>query len=132
MQCPKNDVEHKEMENIPYASIVGSLMCLQTCIRPDISFALRMLGQYQSNPDIDHWKATMKVLRYLQRTQDYMLTFKRSYQLEVIGYTYSDFAGCLDSRKSIFDYLFLLAKGAISWKVSNNLSLVHLLWRLSL
>ena len=45
-----------------------------------------------------------------------MLTFKRSYQLDVIGYTYSDFDGCLDNRKSTFGYLFLLAERAISWK----------------
>ena len=38
MQYPKNDVEHKEMENIPYASVIGSLMYLQTCTIPNISF----------------------------------------------------------------------------------------------
>jgi len=26
MQCPKNDLEQKQMENIPYAYGVGSLM----------------------------------------------------------------------------------------------------------
>ena len=45
-----------------------------------------------------------------------MITFKRSDQLEVIGYTNSDFVGCLDSKKPTFGYLFLLAEGAISWK----------------
>jgi len=46
MQCPKNDLERKQMENIPYASVVGSLMYAQTCTRPDISFAVGMLGRY--------------------------------------------------------------------------------------
>ena len=45
-----------------------------------------------------------------------MLTYKRSDHLEVIGYLDSDFAGCVDIRKSTFGYLFLLAEGAISWK----------------
>jgi len=45
-----------------------------------------------------------------------MLTYKRSGHLEVIGYTDSDFAGCIDTRKSIFGYVYLLAGGAISWK----------------
>ena len=45
-----------------------------------------------------------------------MLTFKRSNSLEVIGYLDSNFAGCIDSRKSTFGYLFMLARGAISWK----------------
>ena len=45
-----------------------------------------------------------------------MFTYRRSDQLEVIGYSDSDFAGCVDTRKSTFGYLFLLAGGAISWK----------------
>ena len=53
-QCPKNDLEHKEMDNIPYASLVGSLMYAQTCTRLDISFAVGMLGRYQSNPGLFH------------------------------------------------------------------------------
>ena len=57
------------MEAILYASVVGSLMYAQICARPDISFALGMLGRYQSNPGLDHWKATKKVLRYLQGTK---------------------------------------------------------------
>ncbi|KAA0031872.1 Retrovirus-related Pol polyprotein from transposon TNT 1-94 [Cucumis melo var. makuwa] len=75
-----------------------------------------MLGRYQSNPGMDHWKAAKKVLRYQQGTKDYMLTYKRSDHLEVIGYSNSDFTGCVNTRKSTFDYLFLLAEGAISWK----------------
>ena len=65
MQCQKNDVERKQMESIPCASVVGNLMYLQTCTRPDISFAVGMLGRYQSNPGIDHWKTIKKVMRYL-------------------------------------------------------------------
>uniref|UniRef100_A0A2N9GG85 Reverse transcriptase Ty1/copia-type domain-containing protein n=1 Tax=Fagus sylvatica TaxID=28930 RepID=A0A2N9GG85_FAGSY len=95
---------------------VGSLMYAQTCTRPDISFAVGMLGRYQSNPGMDHWKAAKKVMRYLQGTKDFMLTFRRSDSLEVTGYSDSDFAGCIDSRKSTFGYLFMLAGGAISWK----------------
>ena len=45
-----------------------------------------------------------------------MLTYKRSDHLKVIGYSDSDFARCVDTRKSTFGYLFLLAEGAISWK----------------
>ena len=44
MQCPKNDLDWKAMELIPYASVVGSLMYAQTCTQPDISFAVGMLG----------------------------------------------------------------------------------------
>jgi len=39
----------------------------------------------------------------------------------VIGYSDSDLAGCADTRKSMFGYLFLLAGGAISWKSAKQL-----------
>ena len=39
-----------------------------------------------------------------------------SNESEVIGYSDSDFAGCIDTRKSTFGYLFMFAQGAISWK----------------
>ena len=55
-------------------------------------------------------------MRYLRGTKEYMLTFKRSDNLEVIGYIDSDFAGCVDSRKSTFGYVYLLVGAAISWK----------------
>ena len=71
------------MEGIPYASVVGSLMYVQTCTRPDISFAVGMLGRYQNNPGMDHWKAAKKVMRYLQGTKDFMLTFRKCDSLEV-------------------------------------------------
>ena len=88
------------MENIPYSSAIGSLMYAQVCTRPDIAFIVGMLGSYLSNPGIDHWKAAKRIMRYLQGTKAYMLTYRRSDQLEIIGYSDSDFAGCQDSRRS--------------------------------
>lgn len=61
MQGPKNDVKHKEMESILYASIIGSLIYLQICTRPNISFAVGMLGMYQNNLGNYHWKAAKSV-----------------------------------------------------------------------
>ena len=116
MHCPKNDLERKVMESIPYAPLVGSLMYASTCTRPDISFVVGMLGRYQCNPGKIHWIAGKKIFRYLKGTKDHMLTYKRSSHLEVIGYTDSDYAGCLASRKSTFGYVFLLAGEAVSWK----------------
>ena len=58
------------MESIPYASVVGILMYVQTCTWLDISFSIGMLGRYHSNPRMDHWKPAKKVLRYLQGIKD--------------------------------------------------------------
>jgi len=82
------------MKKIPYASVVDSLMYAQVCTRLDIAFAINALGRYLSDPD--HWKIVKKVFRYLQGTKDHMLTFKKSDQLQVIGYSDFDFVGCPD------------------------------------
>ena len=45
-----------------------------------------------------------------------MLMYRRTYSLEVIGYSDSDFATHVDFRKSISGYIFKLADGAIPWR----------------
>ncbi|KAL5542825.1 hypothetical protein UlMin_010535 [Ulmus minor] len=91
-------------------------MYAQVCTRLDIAYIVGMLGRYLSNPGMDHWRAAKTVMRYLQRTKEYMLTYRRSDQLEIIGYSDSDFAGCQDIRRSTSGYIYLLAGGAISWR----------------
>ena len=90
------------MKDTPYASAVRSLMYAQICARPYISFAVGMLERYKCNPGLDHWRGAKKVLIYLQGTKDYMLMYKQPYDLEVIGYSYLDIDGCVDSRKIYF------------------------------
>ena len=70
------------MQRIPYASAIGSLMYAQVCTRPNIAYIVGLLGRYLSNPGKDHWIATKQVMRYLQRTKDYMLTYRKTDQLE--------------------------------------------------
>ena len=115
-QFHKTNLEIQEMEKIPYSSAIASLMYAQVCTRPDIAFIVGMLGRYLSNPGMDHWKAAKRVMRYLQRTKEYMLTYRKSDQLEIIGYSDSDFAGCQDSRRYTLGYIYMLAGGAISWR----------------
>ena len=63
--CPKHDIKNEQMKNISYASIVGSIMYVQIYTRPDIAFSISLLGRYQSNPGMDHWRAAKKFLRHL-------------------------------------------------------------------
>ena len=115
-QCPKNKLEFDQIKTIAYASAVGSIMYAQVCTRPDLAYVTGMLGRYQSNPGLDHWKAVKKVMRYLQGTKNHMLTYRKTDNLEIMGYSDADFAGCKDTKRSTSGYIFTLAGGAISWK----------------
>ena len=75
-----------------------------------MSYALSVTSRYQSDPGEGHWKAVKKVLRYMQATKHFMLTYKNSDNHEVVGYSDSDFAGCVDTKKSTSGYIFTLAK----------------------
>ena len=55
-------------------------------------------------------------MRYLQGTKNYVLMYRHTDNLEVIGYSDSNFAGCMDSRKSTLGYVFMLASGVMSWR----------------
>jgi hypothetical protein len=49
-----------------------------------------------------------------------MLTYERSDSLEIVGYSNSDFAVCLDTYRSTSCYVFKLAGEAISWSSSKQ------------
>ena len=51
-----------------YAQEIGSLMYVMNRTRPDIAYAVSKLSRYISNPGPDHWKAIVRVLRYLKYT----------------------------------------------------------------
>ena len=104
------------MQKYPYASLVGSLMYAQVCTRLDISHAVEILGRFQSNPRLAHWKAIKKVLRYLKGTRNYMLTYQKSTHPHMVRFSDSDFGGCQDSRNCTLGYVYLLCGGVISWK----------------
>ncbi|PRQ27363.1 putative RNA-directed DNA polymerase [Rosa chinensis] len=116
-QCPQNDIERENMKTKPYAQLVGSLMYAQVCTRPDLAYAVGILSRFQSNPGPEHWIAGKKILRYLQRTKDHLLVYRRVKELEVVGYCDSDFASHFpSSKKSTSGYVFTLAGGAIAWR----------------
>jgi hypothetical protein len=50
------------MKVVPYASAVESLQYAQVCTRHDLAFVTGLLGRFQNNPGIEHWKLVKKVL----------------------------------------------------------------------
>ena len=100
-RIPKSDAQKASMDSKPYAPLVGSLMYAQVCTRPDIAFAVNMLSRFQSNPEIQHWNADKKVLRYLQRTKYHMLVYRRVKNLALEGYTDSTLLGIIQIQISL-------------------------------
>jgi len=51
---PKSEHEKKYMENVPYSRVVGSLMYLMVCTRPDIAQAVSVVSRYLACPGRGH------------------------------------------------------------------------------
>ncbi|GJX58451.1 hypothetical protein Tco_0289841 [Tanacetum coccineum] len=71
-------VEKQRMQNIPYASAIGSIMYAVRCTRPDVAFAQNMISQFQQNPGEEHWTAVKNILKYLRNTKDMFLVYGAS------------------------------------------------------
>ena len=95
-QCPKSELERRNMEGKSYASLVGCLMCAQVCTRPDLAFNISVLGRFQSDAGVAHVNVAKRVLSYLQRTKEHMLISRKTDELVLKGYSYSNFVGCPD------------------------------------
>ena len=86
-QCPTSSEEISNMDKVPYASAVGSIMYAMICTRPDVSYALSVVSRYQSNPGDPHWQAVKTILKYLRRTKDQFLVYGGvDNELVVTGY----------------------------------------------
>ena len=59
------DGEPLDTKGHPYSTLIGSLMYLASCTRPDIAQAVGALARYMSKPTTTHWTAAKHVLRYL-------------------------------------------------------------------
>ena len=54
-QCPTSEKDKEEMKKVSYASVVGSLMYVMVCTRPDITYAVEIVSKFLSNPGKEHW-----------------------------------------------------------------------------
>lgn len=127
VQASVCEEEKKDMSSVPYASGVGSIMYAMVCSRPDLAYAVSVISRFMSNPGKIHWEALKWILRYLKGASNFGLMFERQDDINqpVIGYVDSDYAGNVDTRKSLTGFLFTLYGTAISWK-SSLLSVVAL------
>lgn len=106
--------ETLDTKAMPYSELVGSLLYLSVCTRPDITQAVGALARYMAHPKMAHWNAAKGVLSYLAGTKEAHITFEAG-NTELLGYCDADYAGDIDTRRSTTGYVFLLNGGAISW-----------------
>ncbi|CAH1444067.1 unnamed protein product [Lactuca virosa] len=120
------DTSHRLSKNrgegltqVEYARIIGSLMYLMSCTRPDLAFAISRLSRYTSNPSAEHWKCIKRLLQYLRYTHNYGLHYTR-YPEVIEGYSDVNWISNIKDSKSTSGFLFTLGGGAISWKSSKQ------------
>lgn len=113
--APSNDQETKEMCDVPYRSAVGSLMYAMVCTRPDIAAAVGEVCRYMQNPGPQHWTAVKRIIRYLKGTQHLPLTLKADSEIDLLGFSDSDWASNVDNRRSTTGFIFKLFGCTISW-----------------
>jgi hypothetical protein len=102
-----------------YAQIIGSLMYLMNCSRPDIAYAVNRLSRYTHNPGKDHWNALCRVLKYLRGTMNLGLCYV-GYPSVLEGYTDANWISDSDETKSTSGFIFSLGGAAVTWKSSKQ------------
>jgi len=109
----------KDKPNVPYQSLIGSLMYLAVNSRPDIAYVTSYLSQFNTCYDLSHWTAAKRVLRYLKGTINLSLTYD-SLDLNVEGFVDADWANNQLDRKSYSGFVFKLCKGPVSWEAKKQ------------
>ncbi|GKF00499.1 hypothetical protein Tco_0023849 [Tanacetum coccineum] len=89
----------KRMQNVPYASALGSIMYAVRCTRPDVAFAQNITSRFQHNLGDLHWTNVKNILKYLRNTKDMFLVYEDA-----------------DDLKSQTRYVFILNGGVVDWK----------------
>ena len=109
----------QSISQLEYSRIIGSLMYVMNCTTPDIAYSDSKLSRYTSNLGVDHWKAIIKVLRYLSYTQNYGLHYTR-YPEILEGHSDANWISIMKDTKSTSGYVFTLSGATICWKSSKQ------------
>jgi hypothetical protein len=106
---------HHSNKSIPYRELIGSLMYIANATRPDKSFAVGRLASVMDCYTTDHWKAAVRVLRYLKGMCTLSLRLGGPTALSLVGFSDLDYANCTETSKSIGGNCFSMGSGSVSW-----------------
>nr|GEW33937.1 retrotransposon protein, putative, Ty1-copia subclass [Tanacetum cinerariifolium] len=107
--------ELKRMQNIPYASAIGSIMYVVRCIRPDVTFAQNVTSRFQQNLGDLYWTTVKNILKYLRNTKDMFLVYGGDLKRELGVSCYTDSA-----KQSIFATLSVEAEYIAAFDASKE------------
>ncbi|CAK5277520.1 unnamed protein product [Mycena citricolor] len=115
---PAEDVTY--MRGKPYRQILGSIIWGSSGTRPDLAYACSVLGHVQSNPGPEHWSLLIGVLRYIKGTLDFGIKYSPQGNepgngIKPLGFVDSDWAGCIDTRRSTAGYIFFMGGAPVAW-----------------
>lgn len=102
-------------EEYPFKELIGSLLYMVTCTRPDIAHAVSIASR-TSTPTQVHWKRLKQILRYLRGTQDIGISFRWEKSPKLIGYSDADYANDVETRRSTTGYCIMYGGGPIAWR----------------
>nr|XP_016478603.1 PREDICTED: uncharacterized mitochondrial protein AtMg00810-like [Nicotiana tabacum] len=98
-----------------YRKLIGKLN-FPTNTRLDIAYRVQQLSQFVQDPREPHLKATLYLLRYLRSDPILGIFFSNDPVCTIQAYCDSEWAACLDSRRSVSGYIILLGDSPVSWK----------------
>ncbi|CAI7895860.1 unnamed protein product [Closterium sp. NIES-53] len=110
----------------PYPELVGCLMYLMTCTRPDIAYPLSILARYvapgRHRPE--HMAAAKRVLRYLCSTSRMGLVLGGRRPVVLTGHANASWADDQATQRSSQGYTFSLGSGSVSWRSTRSSSVL--------
>ncbi|CAI7855525.1 unnamed protein product, partial [Closterium sp. NIES-54] len=108
-----------------YPELVGCLIYLMTCTRPDLAYPLSILARYVASRRHrpKHWEAAKRVLRYLCSTSGMGLVQGGRGLVVLTGHADASWVDDLTTQWSSQGYNFSLGSGSVSWR-STRLSSV--------
>ncbi|CAI7928650.1 unnamed protein product [Closterium sp. NIES-54] len=109
-----------------YPELVGCLMYLITCTRPDLTYPLSILVHYVAprRHGPEHYRAATRVQRYLCSTSGMGLVLGGWGPIELIGYSDAALADDQATHLSSDYYTFSLSTGSVSWRSTRSSSVL--------
>ncbi|CAI7795630.1 unnamed protein product [Closterium sp. NIES-53] len=110
----------------PYPELVGCLMYLMTCTRPDLAYPLSLLARYVApgRHRKVHWDAAKRVLRYLCSTSGMGLVLGGWARVVVTGHADASWFDDLATQRSSQGYTFSLGSDSVSWRSTRSSSVL--------